>query len=60
MGKPKLTQVSVADAETLFDARASGELGAPYLIPVPGTTGYWADTQELRAWHASQADTGVK
>lgn len=52
--KAKLTQLSIADAETLFGARASGDLSAPYMIPIPGTTGYWCEADELRAWRASQ------
>jgi len=52
--KERLTQLTVAEAESLFDARATGDLSVPYLIPIPGTNGYWAVTDELSAWRQAQ------
>jgi hypothetical protein len=53
MIKPRLTQLSVTEAETLFDARDAGDLSVPYFMPIPGTAGYWADAEELRAWRSA-------
>jgi hypothetical protein len=52
--KARLTQLSVTEAEALFDARATGDLSVPYMIPIPGENGYWCVSDELRLWRASQ------
>lgn len=61
--KPRLVRVDNAAEVSALIARM-GELGMPHVYHYHGSLEHgsivWADADELRAWRASQVDTGAE